>query len=219
MVEYILFDLDNTLYPRSLGLFDRVAERIRGYMETHLGFEKEKARELRLEYIKRYGSTLRGLMIHQKIDPGEFLDYVHDVGVEHTVLPNPDLARLLDSIPVDRAIFTSGHRPYALKVLRCLGVEEHFPRIFDIISTQYIPKPNPEPYHHVLDKVKIAGEKCLIIDDMPANLKAGKNLGMTTVLVDQNLGGVTERIDGFIDYGIGNILELERVLKKMGFDF
>ncbi len=215
MLQYILFDLDNTLYPKSLGIFDLVVERIRNYMEVRMGFEKGLALELRQKYLRLYGSTLRGLMIHHKIDPGKFLDYVHDVGVEHTVPSNPDLGRLLKSIPIDRAIFTSGHRPYALKVLRCLGVEQHFPRIFDIISTQYIPKPNPEPYLHVLGQVKIAGERCLIIDDMPANLKAAKDLGMATVLVDQKLDGVTERIDGFIDYGIGNILELAEVLKKM----
>ncbi|MCX5907705.1 MAG: pyrimidine 5'-nucleotidase, partial [Deltaproteobacteria bacterium] len=123
MLKVLLCDLDNTLYPRSLGLFDRVAERIRNYMEDRLGYEKEVSRDLRLEYVKKYGSTLRGLMIHQKIDPADFLEYVHDVGVEETVRPNPSLGSLLQAIPVEKAIFTSGHRPYALKVLRCLGVE------------------------------------------------------------------------------------------------
>ena len=45
MLECILFDLDNTLYPKSLGIFDMVVERIRHYMEKRMGFEKTLARD------------------------------------------------------------------------------------------------------------------------------------------------------------------------------
>jgi putative hydrolase of the HAD superfamily len=216
MLKVLLCDLDNTLYPRSLGLFDRVADRIRNYMEDRLGYEKEVSRELRLEYVKKYGSTLRGLMIHQKIDPADFLEYVHDVGVEETVRPNPSLGSLLQAIPIEKAIFTSGHRPYALKVLRCLGVEKFFPQIFDIIFTQYIPKPNPEPYHQILDFLGASGSQCLLIDDMPANLKPAKELGMTTVLVRQNPAKTEDGQDGFIDYRVEDILEMQDILHREG---
>ncbi|HYB19504.1 MAG TPA: pyrimidine 5'-nucleotidase, partial [Thermodesulfobacteriota bacterium] len=81
MLSYIIFDLDNTLYPKSLGIFDLVVERIRGYMETQMGFEKNLAQKLRQEYLKKYGSTMRGLMIHHNLNVDAFLEYVHDVGV------------------------------------------------------------------------------------------------------------------------------------------
>ena len=44
MYKTLFFDLDNTLYPRSLGIFDQVVERIRNYMEVRMGFKKELAR-------------------------------------------------------------------------------------------------------------------------------------------------------------------------------
>ena len=106
MPPFLLFDLDNTLYPKSLGIFDQVVERIRNYMEDCLGFEKALAKELRQEYIRKYGSTLRGLMVHYNLDPEEYLEYVHDVGVEKKLSPNPALAELLGSIRGGRAIFT-----------------------------------------------------------------------------------------------------------------
>lgn len=215
MLEYLIFDLDNTLYPKSLGIFDLVIERIRNYMEVRMGFEKTRALELRQEYLKKYGSTLRGLMIHQHINPEDYLDYVHDVGVEEKLSSNPALANLLGHIPVEKAIFTSGHRPHALKVLRCLGVEQYFPRIFDIAFTHYIPKPNPEPYRQILDFLGIAGKECMMVEDLPANLQPAKELGMTTVLVGQNPHGINKRIDGVVDYEIGDILELGELLKKM----
>jgi putative hydrolase of the HAD superfamily len=214
MLECILFDLDNTLYPKSLGIFDMVVERIRHYMEKCMGFEKNLARELRQEYIRKYGSTLRGLMIHQNINPEDYLEYVHDVAVEEKVSPSPELAELLRAIPIEKAIFTSGHRPHALKVLHCLGVEQYFPRIFDITFTHYIPKPNPEAYCQVLESLGLEGPACMMVEDLPANLKPAKEMGMTTVLVDQNLSGIQE-MDGFVDHEIGDILELGKLLKKM----
>jgi putative hydrolase of the HAD superfamily len=212
MLQCILFDLDNTLYPKSLGIFEMVIGRIRNYMEVCMGFEKTLARELRQEYIRKYGSTLRGLMIHYNLNPEEYLEYVHDVGVEEKLSPNPALTELLESIPIPKAIFTSGHRPHALKVLRCLGVDHFFPRIFDITFTHYIPKPNPEPYRQILDVLGYGGEKCMMIEDLPANLRPAKNLGMTTVLVGQGTGGM----NGFVDYEIEDILELGSLLKKIG---
>lgn len=211
-LQCLLFDLDNTLYPRELGIFDRVVERIWDYLILRMGFEEEVAAELRKEYIRKYGSTLRGLMIHHHIDPDDYLDYVHDVAVEDILTPNPALQALLRSIPFQRALFTSSHRPHAVKVLRCLGVEEYFPFIFDITLTGYMPKPNMEPYQQVLRTLSVSGERCMMIEDVVANLEPAKSLGMTTVLVSP--GSVP--VNGFVDYVIADILQLGALLEGIG---
>lgn len=211
----LLFDLDNTLYPRELGIFDRVVERIWDYLILRMGFEEEVAAALRKEYVRNYGSTLRGLMIHHHIDPEDYLDYVHDVGVESILAPNPGLQALLRSLPFRKALFTSSHRPHAVKVLRCLGIEEYFPYIFDITMTRYIPKPNIEPYQQVLQALSIPGEGCMMIEDVAANLEPAKALGMTTVLVSPE--AVTA--NGSIDYVISDILQLRPLLEEMGGPF
>ena len=193
-----------------MGIFDLVIERIRHYMEVRMGFEKNLAQRLREEYIRQYGSTLRGLMIHYHIDPEDYLEYVHDVGVEDKLSPNPALAHLLETIPLSKGIFTSGHLPHAQKVLRCLGVEKFFPHIFDITFTNYIPKPNPEPYRQILDFLNLPGKDCMLIEDLPPNLLPAKKMGMTTVLVGQTTNGT----QGFIDYEIADILELGNLLSS-----
>jgi len=91
-------------------------------------------------------------------------------------------------------------------------VEQYFPQIFDIIFTNYIPKPNPEPYRQILGHLGIKGEHCMMIEDLPANLRPAKDLGMTTVLVGQGTGVM----NGFVDYEIEDILELGGLLKKIG---
>jgi putative hydrolase of the HAD superfamily len=214
MLKYILFDLDNTLYPRSLGIFDLVIERIRNYMEVRMGFDRELSRALRQEYLRKYGSTMRGLMIHHNLNADDFLEYVHDVGVEKRLSPDPDLEGLLKSIAIAKAIFTSGHKPHAQRVLRCLGVEQYFPQIFDIVFTGFIPKPNPQPYRQILDHLRLCGPECMMIEDLPANLKPAKDLGMTTVLVGESPGGMGD----FVDYEIRDILQLRKVLDLMGVD-
>ena len=211
MLQYILFDLDNTLYPKSMGIFELVIERIRNYMEVRMGFDKELARSLRQEYLRRYGSTMRGLMIHHHLNADDFLEYVHDVGVEKRLSPDPDLEGLLKSITMAKGIFTSGHKPHAQKVLRCLGVEGYFPEIFDIIFTRFIPKPNPEPYRQILEHLSLDGRDCMMIEDLPANLKPAKDLGMTTVLV----GPAMQGIDGVVDHTIESILELRNILQNL----
>ena len=215
MLRWILFDLDNTLYPKSLGIFEQVVERIRNYMEVRMGFDKDLARRLRQEYVQKYGSTLRGLMIHYNLNPEEYLEYVHDVGVEEKLVPNPALAALLQSIPLQKAIFTSGHRPHAQKVLRCLGVEPYFPQIFDITFTRYIPKPNPEPYRQILDFLSMDGGNCLMVEDLAPNLKPAKEMGMTTVLVGESGPAPDPARNGFVDYCIADILNLPDVLKGL----
>jgi len=141
MLKYILFDLDNTLYPKSMGIFDLVIERIRNYMEVRMGFDKELSRALRQEYLRKYGSTMRGLMIHHNLNADDFLEYVHDVGVEKRLSPNPALEGLLKSITLEKGIFTSGHRPHAQRVLRCLGWKDIFPK--SSTSSSPVSSPNP----------------------------------------------------------------------------
>ena len=52
----------------------------------------------------------------------------------------------------------------------------------------------------------------MMIEDLPANLKPAKEMGMTTVLVDQDLNG-TQKMDGFVDYEIADILDTEEVIR------
>jgi putative hydrolase of the HAD superfamily len=154
---------------------------------------------------------MRGLMIHHNVNPDDFLEYVHDVGVEERLSPDAELAGLLKSITTEKGIFTSGHKPHAQRVLRCLGVEGYFPEIFDIIFTRFIPKPNPEPYRQILDHLRLEGRDCMMIEDLPTNLKPAKDLGMTTVLVGPGMEG----LDGVVDHTIESILELGNILQNL----
>ncbi|MCL2102918.1 MAG: hypothetical protein FWH25_02660, partial [Syntrophorhabdaceae bacterium] len=59
-----IFDLDNTLYPRELPIWQMVDDRIEQYVMRRLGVDAESARRVRMDYLADYGSTLQGMVRH-----------------------------------------------------------------------------------------------------------------------------------------------------------
>ncbi|MGQ9626360.1 MAG: pyrimidine 5'-nucleotidase [Anaerolineae bacterium] len=204
--KYILFDLDETLYPRDAGLMQEISKRISLYMAEKMGFSSEKVKRLRNEYSQLYGTTLRGLHIHYHIDPDEFLEYVHDIPLDHYLRPDKALDEMLADIPLEKFIFTNASEKHARRVLEALGISHHFPRILDIRAVDYISKPDERAYQCALKLLKAKGEECIIVEDNVRNLKAAKELGMTTVLVDK------EPENDIVDFTIKNIVELKKVI-------
>src|SRR6202046_3865077 len=87
-VDTWVFDLDNTLYPHHLNLWQQVDVRIRDYIVGFLKITHDEAFRLQKDYYKRYGTTMRGLMAEHGMEPDEFLEMVHQI--DHSPLtPNP----------------------------------------------------------------------------------------------------------------------------------
>ena len=68
-----VFDLDNTLYPPSMRLFDQIEVKMTAWVMRRLGLSHAEADRLRSEYWRQYGTTLAGLMAHHGIDPWTYL--------------------------------------------------------------------------------------------------------------------------------------------------
>jgi putative hydrolase of the HAD superfamily len=207
-IRVILFDLDDTLYPRDSGVMQRVSQLIVEYMVQQLGLEPARATALRRGYLQRYGTTMRGLQADFQIDTDDYLAYVHDFPVEQILQPNSALDRLLADIAAEKIIFTNATVEHARRVLAALDIERHFSRIFDIVFLEYVNKPDPRAYQQVLEALKTQPHECLLVDNVAHNLRPAKSLGMTTVLVgDQE----SEEVDFVID----DILELSQVLGEL----
>lgn len=205
----ILFDLDNTLYRQESGIFDLIDDRMNQWLTSNLGVSREEVEEFRRKYFIRYGTTLRGLMLHHKVDPKEFLEFVHDVPVRDFLSTDLELRKLLQWVRSRKIIFTNSDAAHANRILDALGVRDLFEKIFDIEEMQFIPKPNPEPYLLVLRYMQLRPEECLLIDDMERNLKPAREMGLHTILI----GDGWETRDGH--QAIANIKELNQVLAKI----
>ncbi len=89
--KYWLFDLDNTLYSGQTKVFSEVDKKMSSFISKKFNVDLIKAREIQKEYFYEYGTTLSGLMNHDKIDPHEFLEFVHDIDISW--LPKDELLR------------------------------------------------------------------------------------------------------------------------------
>src|ERR1700747_3533606 len=97
-IETWIFDLDNTLYPASCRLFDQIHARMTGFIAERLGLTPEAALMVQKSYFREHGTTMRGLMTVNRIDPEDFLAYVHEIDLA-CVPPDPVLAAALPALP------------------------------------------------------------------------------------------------------------------------
>jgi putative hydrolase of the HAD superfamily len=204
----ILFDLDNTLYPREKGVFNHINEKITEYVRWATGREGTEADALRKDYKERYGTTLGGLMRHDSVNIGDYLDFVHDVPVEELLEPDPALAGLLGSIELPMVIFTNGTHVHAGRVLDALRVAPCFEGICDLADTDYIGKPYREAFDCAAGLLGIGLDEAIFVDDLSVNVEAGSEYCAFTIHV-----GPGE--DGVGDLHVENVLDLGPVFAGM----
>ena len=187
----LFFDLDDTLYPHTAGLWEAIRHRMDFYMVERLGLTEEAVAPLRAYYLETYGTTLRGLQNHYHVDAQDFLAYVHDLPLEQFLLPNPALSHVLSSLPQQRWIFTNADIHHARRVLAVIGLTQCFHGIIDVNALNFVPKPDPQAYLQALALAQADVKSSIIFDDAARNLRPAVQLGFTTVLV------APEPVDGF----------------------
>ena len=93
-----IFDLDNTIYPARSNLFVRVAVRITEFVAAHFDVPQDQARVIQKDLFQRYGTTMRGLMVEEGLEPSDYLHFVHDIDVSD--LPREaELEAMLAKLP------------------------------------------------------------------------------------------------------------------------
>ena len=208
-----IFDLDNCLYPASTGLFDLIDERMGAYIQRLLECDPVEARRVQKSHFHEHGTTLAGLMKEHGVDPGHFLDDVHAIPLDR-VRRDDRLASALGRLAGRKIVFTNGDEPYARRVLEAIGVHQHFDELHDIHASSYRPKPDPHGYELMCERFGIEPERALLADDMAANLRPAKALGMTTVWVDNGSERGNHGLGDFIDHRIRNVSQwLEAILE------
>ena len=199
-----IFDLDNTLYPATAGLFEQVDVRMTDYVAGVTGLPRDEARVLQKRYFHQHGTTIAGLMAEHAVDAHHFLDIVHDIEMD-VLEENAPLAAAIARLPGRKLVFTNGDAPYATRVLDRLGLGTSFEAIHDVHAMSLIPKPAASAYASLCERWSIDSAEALFVDDMARNLAPAKAIGMTTVWVDNGSeqGPGDER--HFIDYTTADV--------------
>ncbi|MBL8099335.1 MAG: pyrimidine 5'-nucleotidase [Anaerolineales bacterium] len=182
----IFFDLDDTLYPPSTGLWKNIKSRISLYMQERMNIPPNEVDSLREKYFLQYGTTMRGLQAHHNIDTEDFLAFVHDLPLKDYLTPNPILRDVIASLPTRNLIFTNADFNHADRVLNALGLRDLFETIIDVNRIDPYCKPMPESFKIAM---QAAGEfdpsKCVMIDDINRTTKAAKAQGLFSILYNE----------------------------------
>jgi putative hydrolase of the HAD superfamily len=116
-----VFDLDNTLYPHHVNLWQQVDERIGDFVSAWLKVSRDEARRIQKDYYRRYGTTMRGMMTEHGRARRR---------LSRLCAPDRSFAAAAQSgdgrrdrrLPGRKLILTNGSTDHADKVLARLGI-------------------------------------------------------------------------------------------------
>ncbi|GHE03172.1 HAD family hydrolase [Defluviimonas sp. 20V17] len=177
-----VFDLDNTLYPPEARLFDQIEVKMTAWVMQSLGVPRAEADRLRHHYWATYGTTLAGLMREHGVDPGPYLDEVHDISLDH-LQPDAALAGHIRALPGRKIVYTNGCAPYAERVLAARGLANLFDAVYGVEHAGFLPKPERAAFERIFTRDGLSPGEGAMFEDDPRNLTAPHAMGMRTVHV------------------------------------
>ena len=177
-----VFDLDHTLYPPDMALFDQINVKMTDFVMKALKVTRDEADYMRNSYWREHGTTLAGLMDNHGMEPEQFLQEVHEI--DFTVLePDPELAKNIQALPGRRIIYTNGTADYAENVLEHRGLSGLFDAIYGVEHAQFRPKPERIAFDRVFAKDGLDPSRAAMFEDDIRNLLEPHAMGMRTVHV------------------------------------
>ena len=206
-MKYWIFDLDNTLYSGKTRVFEQVSKKMSEYISKKLNISVVEAKEIQKNYFHEYNTTLNGMIKNHKIEADEFLEFVHNIDIDF-LKKDPMLSEELKKLDGKKIIFTNGSRKHALNVTKRIGIDQYFDDIFDIIDSEFVPKPAIQPYKKLVEKHKIDPKLCGFVEDIARNLKPAYEMGMKTVWIENDEPWAKKYSDSdFINFKTKNLSE------------
>ena len=215
LVKAVLFDFDGTLADsmwmwddidieylgsRGIALPDTLQKEIEGmsFSETAIFFKETFHLDDSLEEIKADWNRMA-------MDK-----YIHEVPLKTGVL---EFLQLLKSDGIRMGIATSNSRELVDAALESLAIQDFFQTV-TIGCEVAAGKPSPDIYLKVAERLQVCPEECLVFEDVPAGILAGKRAGMPVIAVQDNFSdSMTEEKKELADMYINDYNEMIRLWK------
>ncbi|MDB9744827.1 pyrimidine 5'-nucleotidase, partial [Pelagibacteraceae bacterium] len=166
---------------------------------------EEEAKKIQKNYFHEYNTTLNGMIKNHDIDANEFLEFVHDVNLDF-LKKDEFLGNQINKLNGKKIIFTNGSKAHAANVTGKIGIDKLFDGVFDIVDSDFYPKPSMKPYKKIIENYNIEPEYCIFFEDIARNLKPAHELGMKTVWIKNKEPWAAEYSDAeFINYRTDNL--------------
>jgi mannitol-1-/sugar-/sorbitol-6-phosphatase len=169
----VLFDLDGVLID-STPAVARVWHR---WALEH-GFDPDKV--VKMAHGRPSRTTIHDLLPNADVAAEDREVERREIEDLEGVVPLPGARQLLDSLPPDRwTIATSCTCPLAEVRLRAAGLP--IPKTMITSNDVKIGKPDPEPYLKAAAMLNFAASDCVVVEDAPAGVRAGKAAGARVI--------------------------------------
>jgi sugar-phosphatase len=196
----VLFDLDGVLVDST----PAVARVWAGWAREH-GFS-DPDEIVRIAHGRPSITTIRELLPNADHEAENREVERREIEDTDGVVPLPGAMELLQSLPPERwALVTSCTRPLAHVRIGAAGL----PKPKNIVTANDIVrgKPDPEPYLKGAQLLGVAAGDCIVLEDAPAGIRAGKAAG-TRVLALRTTAGDAELNEAGADWIVDNCSEL-----------
>src|ERR1700682_4860877 len=169
----LLFDLDGVLVDSTPAV-----TRVWGRWAIEHGFDRDTV--VKIAHGRPSRTTIRELLPNADIDREDReVERMEMEDLDGVVLL-PGARQLLNSLLPDRwTIATSCTRPLAEVGLRAAGLP--IPKTMVTSSDVKIGKPDPEPYLKAAAKLGFSASDCIVVEDAPAGVHAGKAAGARVI--------------------------------------
>jgi sugar-phosphatase len=202
----VLFDMDGVLIDST----PAVARVWRGWALAH-GFAPEEV--VAHAHGRPSIMTIRQYLPHADHEAENRIVERLEMEDLEGVVPLPGARELLATLPRDRwTIVTSCTRPLAEVRLRAAGLA--MPKGL-VTSTDVVRgKPDPEPYLKAAEFLGFSADDCIVVEDAPAGIRAGKAAGARVIAFPTTCAEVSLR-EARADWVLANCSEIA-VLKETG---
>ncbi len=185
-IEAVIFDLDGTLVDSMrvwTDIDDMFLEKY-GFEEPekfHEGMEGKSFSETAQYFL----DIFPGLTMTREELEQEWLDMAYEMYTSKIRLKEGAYEFIINMRErgVKLGIATSNNRALAEGCLSFNGVLEYFGSIWTSCEAK-AGKPNPAVYLRVAETLGVSPENCLVFEDVPMGILAGKNAGMKACAVD-----------------------------------
>ena len=191
----IIFDLDGTLARYGHSCPPELQKAIEGmsFTETAMYFKEKFCLPLTVEQIKRAWIEMSidkyRREVPAKRGAKEFLSYARDRGMLCGIATSNSWEM------VDAVLDSLGMRPFFQVVTTACQVKAG--------------KPSPDIYLKVAEDLHVSPGQCLVFEDVPAGILAGKRAGMTVCAVEDAFSRhMEEEKRGLADYFISDYFEI-----------
>jgi sugar-phosphatase len=174
-VRGVLFDMDGVLMS-SLGSVER------SWHSYALSRNLDPELAIKMAHGRRAIDTVRAL--RPDLNAEAELRVIEDLEVEDNegLVVLPGVQKMIAALPEDSwAIVTSATERLARSRLAAAGIK--VPQYFVTSETVTHGKPHPEPYQRGAALLGVPVEQCVVIEDAPAGIAAGKAAGCRVLAV------------------------------------